>query len=80
VGVVLFEKNNVGLDYKWIFSHTVCFAYLTWTAAKAMPPISFWWPMMSEADAGGMAVEVEPSRQYSIMFFCCATDSSRGAV
>ena len=45
-----------------------------------MPPISFWWPMMSEADAGGMAVEVEPSRQYSIMFFCCATDSSRGAV
>jgi len=34
--------------------------------------------MMSEEDAGGMAIEVEPSHQYS---FCCrVTDGSRRAV
>jgi len=37
------------------------------------------WPMTSEVDVGGMAVEVEPSHQYSIT--CChVTDGSRGAV
>jgi hypothetical protein len=36
---------------------------------------------MSEADVGGdMAVEVEPSRHYSVKFCCRATDDSRGAV
>jgi len=29
--------------------------------------------MTSEADVSGMAVEVEPSHQYSIMFCCCVT-------
>jgi len=28
----------------------------------------------SEADVGGMAVEVKPSHQYSFTFCCCATD------
>ena len=35
---------------------------------------------MSEVDAGGMAVEVEPSHQYSITCYCHVTDGSRGAV
>ena len=45
-----------------------------------MPPILLCWPMMSEADVGGMAVEVEPSYQYSITVCCHVTDGSRGAV
>ena len=49
-------------------------------APKVMPPILLCWPMTSEVDVGGMAVEVEPSRQYSVKFCCCATDDSRGAV
>ena len=47
---------------------------------KAVPPILLCWPMMSEADVGGMAVEVEPSHQYSITFCCHITDGSRRAV
>jgi len=35
---------------------------------------------MSAVDVGGMAVEVEPSHQYSIKFCCCGADSSRRAV
>jgi len=35
---------------------------------------------MSEADVGGIAVEVEISHQYSVTFYCCETDGSRGAV
>jgi len=45
-----------------------------------MPPIWLRWPMTSEADVGGMAVEVKPSYWYSITFCCCVTDGSRGAV
>ena len=48
--------------------------------SKVMPPILLYWPMMSEADAGGMAVEVEPSHQYSVTFCCDLTDGSRGVV
>jgi len=46
---------------------------------KLMPPILLCWPMTSEANVD-MAVEVEPSRQYSVKFRCRATDDSRGAV
>ena len=46
---------------------------------KVMPPISLCWPTTSEADVSGMA-EVEPALQYSIIFCCHVTDSSRGAV
>jgi len=34
----------------------------------------------SETDVGRMAVEVEPSHQYSLTFCCCVTDGSRGVV
>jgi len=44
-----------------------------------MPPILLCWPTRSEADAGDMAVVVEPSRQYSVKFCCRVTDDSRGA-
>ena len=37
------------------------------------------WFTTSELDVGGVAVEVEPSHQYSIIFFLL-TDGSRGAV
>src|SRR5258705_6482325 len=33
-----------------------------------MPPILLCWSTTSEADVGGMAVEVEPSLQYPISF------------
>ena len=36
-------------------------------ALKVMPPF-LRWPTTSEVDVGDMAVEVEPSHQYSIMF------------
>jgi len=49
-------------------------------ALKLMTPILLCWPMMSEADVGDVAVEVEPSCQYSVKFCCRATDGSRGAV
>ena len=38
------------------------------------------WPMTTEADAGGMAVQVEPFHQYSVTCCCHVTESSRGAV
>ena len=41
------------------------------SALKVVPPILLFWPMTSEAGVGGMAVEVEFSRQYSITFCCC---------
>jgi len=37
-------------------------------------------PTASEADVDGMAIEVEPSHQYSIPCCCCVTDGRRGAV
>ena len=52
----------------------------TRAALKAVPPILLCWSTTSEADVGGMAVEVETSHQYSITFCCHVTDSSRGAV
>jgi len=50
----------------------------TRVALKLMHPILLCWPMMSEADIGGMAVEVEPSHQYSVKFCCRVTNDSRG--
>ena len=44
------------------------------------PPIVLHWIMTSEAGVSGMAVEVEPSQQYSIKFCHRITDGSRGAV
>ena len=45
-----------------------------------MPSILFCLLTLSEVDIGGMAVKVEPSYQYPITFYCCATGASRGAV
>ena len=50
------------------------------TALKVMPSILLCCPTVSEVDVGGTAVEVEPSQQHSITFYCCVTDGSRGAV
>ena len=52
----------------------------TKAALKVVPPIFLFWSMTSEADVGHLAIEVEPSHQYSITFCCCAMDGSRGAV
>ena len=49
-------------------------------APKLMPPVLFCWHTTSKADAGVMAVEVEPSHQYSIPSCCCAADGSKVAV
>jgi len=48
-------------------------------ALKVMPPILFCWLTISKADVVSIAVEVQPSHQYSIMFGCHVTDGSRGA-
>jgi len=52
----------------------------TRTSPKVIPPVLLCQPMMSEADVGSMAVEIEPSHQYSITFCCHVADGSRGAV
>jgi len=55
-------------------------------APKVMPPILLCWPMTTEVDVGGMAIEVKPIfhqrwfHQYSITFCCHLTDGSRGAL
>ena len=49
----------------------------TRAALTVMSPMLLSWPTMSEADVGGMAVEVEPSHQYPITFCCCVADGSR---
>ena len=50
--------------------------YFMRAALKVMPLVLFPRPMMSEADVGRTAVEVEPSNQYSITCCCCVTDDS----
>ena len=49
-------------------------------ALKIMPPILWCWPLTADVHVGGMAVEVEPSQQYSVTFCCHVTDGSRGAL
>ena len=48
-------------------------------APKVMPPVLLCSHATSEAN-GGMAVEDEPSHQYSSTFCFTVTDGSRGAV
>ena len=45
-----------------------------------MPSVLLYWPTRPETDGGGMTVKVEPSQQYSVIFYCRVTDGSRGAV
>jgi len=46
-------------------------------ALEVMTPVLLCRPVASEADVGGMAVEVEPSRQYADRCCCCVTDGGR---
>jgi len=48
------------------------------TALKWIPLILLCWPTVSYI--GGMAVEAEPSHQYSIPCCCCVTNGSRRPV
>jgi len=43
-----------------------------------LPPILLFWPMTSEVDVGGMAVEDEPSHQYPITCGCVWQVSAEG--
>ena len=45
-----------------------------------MHPVLLYWPIISEANVGSMAVDAEPPHQYSIIFCCCKTDGGRGTV
>ena len=45
-------------------------------APKVMLPVLLCWLTMSEVDIGGVAVEAEPSHQYSVTFSCHVTDGS----
>jgi len=60
------------------------YSELTCTSSRAAPkvmhPILLFWPTMANADVFGMAVEAEPSHQYSVTLCCHVTDGSRGAV
>ena len=47
-------------------------------APKVMPSILLCWPMMSEADVDGAAVEVEPFYLYSITFCCSVIAAAAG--
>ena len=49
------------------------------TAPKVMPLILLSWPMTSEVDVVGIAVDSDPSHQYSITFCCHVTDGNREA-
>ena len=49
-------------------------------ALKVVLPILLCWSTTSEADGGGMAVEVGPYHQYYIVICCLVTDGSRGAI
>ena len=40
--------------------------YFTRAAVELTPPILLFWPIISDVDVGGMAVEVEPSHQYPL--------------
>ena len=50
------------------------------TTPKVMPPITQCWPLTSEEDGGGTAVEAEASSWYPVTCCCSVTDGSRGAV
>jgi len=58
-----------------LFQHWICVCMRV--VLKVKPPVLLCWPMVSEADGDDMAVETEPSHQYSITFCCCMTVGSR---
>jgi len=50
----------------------------TRAAPKLIPPILLCWPTTSEANVVDMAVEVEPSRQYSLNFVAVQQMTAEG--
>lgn len=50
------------------------------SASKLRPPILLHWLTKSEVGVGGMAVEVEPSQQFSFTLCCRVTDGGRRTV
>jgi len=53
-----FEQSIKTLEAAaWHFYYEGC--------SKSMPPVLLCWPVSSDVDVDGMAVEVEPSHQYS---------------
>ena len=73
------RSTYVMLLAKTMLKNSVVYFLCMRATLKIMPPVLLSWPMTSESDAGGMAVEVEPFHQYSIIFCCHVTDGSRGA-
>ena len=72
------SPSNIGKITK--ISYTWAWINAMGGAPEVMPSSSWCRPTTSEADVGGMAVELEHAHQYSIPFCCCATDGSRGAL
>jgi len=58
----------------------MCLEVHTRVALKAMSPILLYWPAMSDAYVGGIAVELERCHQQSITYCFCMKDGSRGAI
>jgi len=52
------------------------FQIYTKAAPKVMPPVLLCWPTTSEVDVGCMAVEVEPSHNYSTCKFLLITEQN----
>lgn len=61
-----------------------CLWCVVWCHGRAAPKVMLIgllrWLVMSHAAAGGIAVQAEPSHQYSFTSGCCATRGSRGVV
>ena len=64
----------------WMVSSSVHLKKHVEADPKVMPPVLLCWLTTSEEDVGGMAVDAEPSQQYSILFCCQVTDGRRGAM
>jgi len=60
----------------WLFFQVDKFVHCTSSKSNA----SHFIMLAQQADGGGMAVEVEPSHQYSVTFCCCMTEGCRGAL
>jgi hypothetical protein len=58
--LILFHDPNI---FSWVIQEENNSNKKCMSALKVMYPILLCWPTMLEADAGGMAVEVEPSCQ-----------------
>jgi hypothetical protein len=67
-GLILTNKSGRGNNIRKTITE-----YCMRVAPKLMPPILLCWSMMSEVDVDNMAIEVEPSHQYSIKFCCHVT-------